>query len=242
MKTTQQAKDNFLAQPCEIEAELKEIFGEVGPARIADIGACDCLSSIKYMLLFPHADVIAFEPRSDNIAECVLNISIYKNKIDGNRIRLIKTALSDKISTNAAFYSSFGQAEWIKDNDTGNKSSSLLEPKEHIGVHKWCKFKQEQVCVATLDSCLVEPFFIERIDFIHIDVQGNELAVFRGGEVTLSKCRAVWCEVSNLELYKGQPLKREVVDYMVGRGFYILKDTCGTKAQGDILFVKVGKP
>ncbi len=238
MITTQKAKDEFLAQPCEIEFELKRIFGEDGPGRIADIGACDCLSSIKYSLLFPKAEIFAFEPRKDNFNECIENLIHYGMV----KISVRDVALSDKISTNSTFYSSYGQAEWITDSDTGNKSSSLLEPKEHIGLHKWCKFKQEQVDVRTLDSFLSEPLYLKPFDFIHIDVQGNELAVFRGGEECLGLCAAVWCEVSNLELYKGQPLKREVVDYMVGRGFYILKDTCGTKAQGDILFVKVGKP
>jgi FkbM family methyltransferase len=171
------------------------------------------------------------------VDECKENIRHYA--CEG--ITIIKAALSDKASTNSTFYSSYGQAEWITDRDTGNKSSSLLEPKEHIGMHKWCKFKQEQVNVVTLDSCLGEPFFVAPFDFIHIDVQGNELAVFRGGEEMLRHCTAVWCEVANIELYKGQALKKDVVDFMVARGFYVMKDTCGTKAAGDVLFVKVGK-
>jgi hypothetical protein len=75
------------------------------------------------------------------------------------------------------------------------------------------------------------------IDFIHIDTQGAELTVLQGGKKTLEHVRAVWCEVSKIELYKNQPLKEEVIKWMNNEGFDVRKDTCVNKS-GDVLFVR----
>jgi FkbM family methyltransferase len=51
---------------------------------------------------------------------------------------------------------------------------------------------------------------IDVLDFLKIDVQGSELAIFRSGEARLSKAVAIQTEVSFLPLYKNQPLYAEV--------------------------------
>jgi hypothetical protein len=61
--------------------------------------------------------------------------------------------------------------------------------------------------------------------------------VFNGSRKTLEKVRAVWCEVSNVEFYKDQPLKGDVISYMAKAGFDVVKDTC-QGSSGDCLFVR----
>lgn len=231
MITTMQKKIMVVNQPCEIESELRQIFGEAGPASIIDIGACDGLSSIQYARIFPGAKILAVEPRMDNCNEAAKNIQEFGFS---DRINLLNVALGEKTLEQAPFYESYGQADWVKDWDTGNKSSSALPPKDHQREHPWCFFRQSVCKMATLD------FFCGGIviDFIHIDVQGYELNVFKGGEETLKHCRAIWCEVSNIELYEGQPLKKDIVAWLGERGFRVMKDTCGDKKFGDVLFVK----
>lgn len=228
MKTTKEAKDKALIQPCEIEYDLYSIFNKEDKITIADIGACDGLSTIQYSRLFPNSYILAFEPRQDNYRECIENFKEYG--ID-KRVSIFNACLGEK-KGKTKFWISSGQHEDVKDWDTGNKSSSIYPPKRHIQEHPWCKFKMDRFEMNTLDS-----YRFRNIKFIHIDVQGAELNVFKGATETLKSVKAVWAEVAAIELYKGQPLKDEVIEFMREQGFFVAKDTC-TNKYGDCLFVR----
>jgi len=60
---------------------------------------------------------------------------------------------------------------------------------------------------------------VAAMDFLKIDIQGGELAVFRGGARTLAGAVAVQTEVSFLTLYKGQPAFGEIDLEMRTQGF-----------------------
>ncbi len=60
---------------------------------------------------------------------------------------------------------------------------------------------------------------VERIDFLKIDVQGSELAVFKGGAAKLAQAVAVQTEVSFVTLYRNQPALGEVDVEMRRQGF-----------------------
>jgi len=60
---------------------------------------------------------------------------------------------------------------------------------------------------------------IESIDFLKIDVQGSELAVFKSGRSRLKEAVAVHTEVSFIPLYKDQPLYGEIDLEMRALGF-----------------------
>lgn len=60
---------------------------------------------------------------------------------------------------------------------------------------------------------------IERLDFLKIDIQGGELAVFRSGKSKLSKAVAIQVEVSFITLYKNQPSLGEVDIELRAQGF-----------------------
>ena len=77
---------------------------------------------------------------------------------------------------------------------------------------------------------------IGRVDLAHIDVQGAELMALRGAGARLSDVRAVWLEVEAVELYRGQPLRQEVEQFMRAAGFRLALDTVG-KVTGDQLWV-----
>lgn len=227
MKSTRQAKEALMHSTFMLKPDLVEIFGVDGPDLIADIGACDGLSSIGYAKMFPLAKIVGFEPREDNCIEAMENFKEYEVE---EQTELYQVCLSD-IPGEVPFWRSSGQAAAVKDWDTGNKSSSILAPLRHKQEHPWCEFVQYYIEARTLDS------YDFKIHFIHIDVQGAELKVFQGGEKTLERVRAVWCEVSTIEFYKNQPLKEEVVEYMNKARFDVKRDTCTSKS-GDILFVR----
>jgi FkbM family methyltransferase len=231
MITTKESKNRSLLHPLENFNELVSTFGADGPKRIADIGACDGLSSIKYCMTFLKAIVTAFEPREDNYKEMEDNIKEYGM---AGRIITRRTALGDHEEKNAKFYRSYGQAEQVKDTDTGKWSSSLLRPKEHLKEHTWCHFKEDVCDVTNLDSLKLGPF-----DFIHIDVQGAELKVLNGAQEELKQVEAIWMEVANIELYEGQPTRRELLDWLGLRRFKLIKDTCCDKKYGDCFLKRV---
>ena len=60
---------------------------------------------------------------------------------------------------------------------------------------------------------------IEHLDFLKIDIQGGELAVFRNGAVKLSKAVVIQSEVSFVTLYKNQPSLGDVDLELRHQGF-----------------------
>jgi FkbM family methyltransferase len=60
---------------------------------------------------------------------------------------------------------------------------------------------------------------IASLDFLKIDVQGAELAVFRGGRDKLAPAVAVQTEVSFVPLYEGQPLFGDIDRELRAQGF-----------------------
>ena len=60
---------------------------------------------------------------------------------------------------------------------------------------------------------------IEAVDFLKIDIQGGELAVFQGGRQKLSQSVVIQTEVSFVNLYQGQPSFGEVDLELRHQGF-----------------------
>jgi FkbM family methyltransferase len=224
--TTKEKRDQFINAGSEIEAELYKIFKKDAKLTIADIGACDGLSTIIYAKMFPNSFVHVFEPITENLSAAVGNFQDY-DIMSRTAIHLI--ALSNRKGS-AQFFKSKGQAPKVEGWDTGNKSSSLLRPKRHLSEHSWCKFDQAVVVVDKLDN------FGYSIDFAHIDVQGAELLVLKGGEKTLRNAKAIWIEVSNIELYANQALRSQISSQLKQMGFTCTKDTCGNNKYGDMLW------
>lgn len=228
--TSKQEKDRFIEQGSEISLDLLTIFKSDEPIVVADIGACDGLSSIIYAKLFPNSFIYAFEPRPDNYAE--MNSNFVEYGLTG-RFQAWRLALGDKVGS-VEFYESYGDAPGKRPGwETGNKSSSLLKPKKHLEDHKWCQFRPQSVSVKPLDSLA-----LHKVDFAHIDVQGAEDKVLRGGRRTFKNTKAIWIEVANVELYEGQAMKNEIMRMLHMMGFKIVKDTCDKQHSGDLLCVR----
>lgn len=228
VETTKAKRDAFIEAGSEIASDLLKIFPNNPAIVIADIGACDGLSTIIYSRLFPRATFLCFEPLKSNYEKMMNNFEEYGIL---NRASCYNVALSNKIGAQK-FYVSFGEAPGITDWDTGNKSSSLLPPDQHKKIHSWCKFKHTVVETIPLDS-----YGFTRIDFAHIDVQGAEQKVLLGGRDILRNSTALWIEVANVPIYTGQPMKKDLADYL-SKTHKVIKDTCRNGRFGDILCLK----
>lgn len=202
---------------------------------ILEVGSCEAEDTIKMVKLFPKATIHCFEPLEKNIARAKSNLKKYAST---KHVVFNQAAVSNKVST-ATFYVSEGAPDDAPKDplwDYGNKSSSLLAPtnNEH---HAWLKFQKKiQVPTVRLDEYL-KSNTIQKVDFIHMDVQGAELDVLKGLGKELNKVSAIWLEVESAELYKDQPLEKEIDEFMKGHGFTCVLSTVG-KILGDKLYVQ----
>jgi FkbM family methyltransferase len=79
--------------------------------------------------------------------------------------------------------------------------------------------KVETIRVATLDGLSDGIFRGGENCWLKIDVQGFELKVLEGARQTLGKVRAIEVEVSLSELYTGQAMMLDVLNFLKGYGF-----------------------
>jgi len=226
--------DYFMNQPIEIIRELFEFFKQTDKLVIFDIGSCEGLDSIRYSKLFPNSKIFAFEPLKENVKK--INANLLKYNI--TNVMVYKIALSNHIGQ-SIFYVSSGSPNGKEEKNTwdyGNKSSSLLAPLKTLEIFQWLKFK-DKINVTT-DTLLTfcNTHKIEQIDFVHLDVQGAELMVLEGAAFFISKIKMIWMEVENVDLYKNQPLKKDIQEFMLKKGFIKIKDTVN-KISGDQLWI-----
>ncbi len=102
-------------------------------------------------------------------------------------------------------------------------SSSLLEVNStHLGADASSKIvSTEKVKVRTLDSFLHSRFMDQSRIFLKIDVQGFELEVLQGAELSLSRISTVQVELSTTTLYQGQGHMIKVISFLDSHGFEI---------------------
>lgn len=89
-----------------------------------------------------------------------------------------------------------------------------------------------------LDSMFPDQTF----DLIKLDTQGSELDILNGGQKIMQAAKIIILETSLIEWNKDSPKEKEVIDYMISRGFdnpivigsHFFK---GNLIQQDILFV-----
>lgn len=220
-------------QPQEIV--LRKMYDESAAITILDIGACEGENSIRYSKMFPKSKVFAFEPLSKNIELIQKHIQKY----NAPNVYIKPVCLSDHVGT-VEFHVSSGTPEEFKDKDVdwsfGNKSSSILpaggELKE---FYPWLSLTEKVEVPTTTISQFMRDEGLKEVDFIHMDVQGAELMVLAGAD--LNTIKAIWLEVEVVELYKGQPLKKDIEQFFEQTGFVKLIEKF-SNATGDQFWVQ----
>ena len=142
----------------------------------------------------------------------------------------------------------FGNSdEEIEMNVSGNLTSSSILPMmdahsraapDSAYVHK------ERVPMRRLDSIAGELNLGKNL-FIKIDVQGFEMEVLKGAAHTIENARGLQIEMSLVELYEGQGLMMEMINYLTSLNFElhalfpVFKDeSTGRLLQVDGVFIK----
>jgi len=221
-------RDNYILTDSPLKKNLLKLFKKNDKLTILDIGGCEGEESIRYSRIFPFSSIYVFEPLPDNQKLVAENIIKYKVE----NVALIPFAVSDEEGI-SQFYVSSGHPENQSsdlDWDFGNKSSSLLPPKIN-NLASWLIFDEKiNVQTITLDSFLSQNK-INEVDFVHMDVQGAELRVLMGAKNVVKNIKAIWLEVADIELYKNQPLRVDVENYMKKNDFHLvisdIEGSCG---------------
>ena len=186
------------------------IYNKIG----IDIGACigETLS------LFDDYDIIyAIEPSEEEF-----NILKNKNKND-KRIIPIQCAISDE------------NGESILNCYENCRFSSLLEFNKEGEFYHFCEknienfdnLKQRiKVKTIRLDT-FFDKYNLNKIDFIKIDTQGNDLKVVKSLGKYIKNIKKIQMEIQLQELYKESSIKEEVIEYMNQNNFQLINTKYG---------------
>lgn len=171
----------------------------------------------------PNADIYCFEPLPS--AAKTLRALFARD----SRVHVFECALAAQV----------GRSELNVSNR--DDSSSMLP----IGTEQTTTFpgthmlRTQDVEVATLDSCLATASMVSP-SLLKLDVQGYELSVLEGAAGRLPSITDIYLEVSYRQLYDGQPLADEVLDWLAVNSFKLSGvyhtsfDSNGVAVQSDI--------
>ena len=125
---------------------------------VVDAGGCFGDTALAFAVEAGHEGrVISFEPNADNLR--VLHANLARNPALSNRVTVLEQAISDQPDLVLAFQAQ-GAASHINSSGDGT------------------------VRTETLDR-LVERGFVDRIDFIKMDIEAHEAAALRGAQTVL---------------------------------------------------------
>ena len=194
---------NGIAATVELQNMVKDINFET----IIDVGSNKGQFIILIEQLFPNTNIYSFEPQTQ-VLEKQKNFFNYKKNIFFYNFALGSTSSIKKLFiTRRKDSSSFFK---INENENENKS-------KYYRINN-----EENTQIKSLDEVLIGQEIIKPI-LMKIDVQGYELEVLKGSENMLKKIEYVLVEVSENQMYKGQPLANEVIKFLQDRNYQILK-------------------
>lgn len=131
-----------------------------------------------------------------------------------------------------------------------NGSSSIninkdLNSKNNSGLSslKTSNLSNISISETIVVECLRMDFFIKNnniseIDFVKIDVEGNDFEVIEGFGEKIQLVKALQVETSNISIFKNEKTLEEIFNYLVSKNFVLAKyDLSINNIQGDALFI-----
>ena len=181
---------------------LAELLAPEQITKIVDIGANPIDGNPPYaaMLTLGLCQVTGFEPQPEALARL--------NALKGPNERYLGLAVGDGSKAVLKVCAASGM-------------SSLLEPlNSGLGFFNLFPGFGHVVSRIPVDTCTLDSISeIATMDFLKIDIQGGELAVFQHGRRLLSRAVAVQTEVSFVPLYADQPTIGDIDSELRAQGF-----------------------
>ena len=161
----------------------------------------------------PNLEIYLFEPNPEYYSKLE---SLYGGK---DNYHLYQLALSNKKGT-FDFY--------LTDK---NECASLRPPVEKAWPNRpdVTNYQITQVKVDLMKNVLSD---LPYISYLKLDTQGTEYEIFEGMGDLLLKTHYIRCEADGIEKYKGQKLRKEIIEFLESKGFKLGLDQRG----GDIFF------
>jgi FkbM family methyltransferase len=181
------------------------------PINVCDVGAFYVQSldpGVRRMLRrYPFTRIILVEPQTEEAAALK---QTWEKEFGKDRVSVLCAALGDGNEIDFWITNDTSASAGFEPNlETHNAFPGRTPP---LSVTKRTRLK-----TSTLDHALGGT----RIDHLVMDIQGMELAVLKAAPKTLRSLCIVECESDLKELYKGQPLFGDVMNFMRSNGFEV---------------------
>lgn len=195
---------------------------------ILEAGACMGHDTLRMLTQWPDATIHAFEP----VPYLFEQLSLKTAELP--RVHRYPYALSDHDGSAQLYVAEKPQKPGIP-----SQASSLLKPKERLN-HSPILFPRTITVPTISPASWVKRYNIKHIDFLWLDMQGNELAVLKAfPQELLALVQAIHTEVSFIESYEGIATPSEIQTWLEARGFILRgKDFPDTTTHffGNLLF------
>ena len=196
---------------------------------IFDIGANVGIFSLDFWLKHNSLEYYLFEPIPMTYRGLINNALLNMGTIPDN-YKTHNIGMSDKKGSFDFFVPASNEAASL----VANEDSFYRKRADENGVYNGCDDIERVECkVETVDG-FIEENGIERVDFIKIDVEGNEKNVLKGAEASLKKYKPlVYCELLRKHAKRFGYHPNEVIEYMSDMGY-----VCKTMRDGQLVLVK----
>lgn len=182
------------------EEDVRSVLPEADV--LLDCGANVGQTAVGLRKLYPKANIYCFEP----VRACQASLAETCARIGAVSVR---KALGDRD----------GRASMQLTSSSECNSLLPYQPGNPCAQWTWV-VGTEEVEVCMLDTwCKAEGIDPRRIGLVKMDLQGGELLALFGARAVLRHARAVYLEVSFVEIYKGAPLFAEVDRFMRESGY-----------------------
>ncbi len=140
----------------------------------------------------------------------------------------------DRLSSISPSYKGYQVFPYFIGKDSTNVNFNLYRNRSHSSIYKPNKRYYE---IFTTDTDPIEKsimlksiplkdvYLKEKLnlpDFIKLDTQGSELEILQGSESFLKNILMIEIEVEFTEIYEGQPLFHNIMEFMIDNGFELL--------------------
>ncbi len=213
---------NCVEYPLERVLDLIEQFIPKNPV-ILEAGGFDGTDTKAMVQKWPLGTFHVFEPLPESYAKLKTACKNFTNT------HCYFTALTDYC----------GLTDFYACTEPGNEgSSSILPPQE---LTKYFSFEDRplQVPCTTIDAW-VKNNNIDHVDFMWLDLEGNELKTLQGAHETLKTVKAIYTEVNLWAVHKGTSLYSQVRELLEEEGFIeIWQHFYHPIWVGNVLFVRI---
>jgi FkbM family methyltransferase len=196
-------------------------------ATVIDVGANRGQFALAVRQWAPQAHIVAFEPLS---APAEIFRRVFS---DDKHVSLYQAAIGPESARQKMHVSARDDSSSLL--PISSTQTAVFPGTEEVAT--------VEVHVAPLDD-FVTADDLQAPAMLKLDVQGFELAALKGCESLLKCFDWVYCECSFIELYTGQHLAWEVIDWLSVRGFRFagmlnpVRDERGHTVQADFLFTR----